>query len=108
MSTPPRIWLSNRSPKKGEIVTVRTIVQHPMETGLRKGATGELVARKIIHKFEATLNGKPILTWNLETGVAANPYLEFRFKADEAGDLKMIWTDEDKNSVHAVEKIVLG
>lgn len=108
MSTPPRIWLSNRSPKKGEVVIVRAMVQHPMETGLRKRASGELIPRKIIHKFEATLNGKPVLTWDLETGVATNPYLEFRFKAEEAGDLRMVWTDDDKNSVQAVEKIVLG
>lgn len=108
MSTPPRIWLSNRSPKKGEIVTVRAMVQHPMETGLRKQASGDLIPRKIVNKFEATLNGKPVLAWNLETGVSANPYLEFRFKAEEAGDLKMVWTDDDKSTIETAEKITLS
>lgn len=108
MSTPPRIWISNRSPKKGEIVVVRAMVQHPMETGLRKQASGELIPRKIINKFDCTLNGKSVLSWNIETGVAANPYLEFRFKAEEAGELKMAWIDDDKTTIEAVEKITLS
>lgn len=108
MSTPPRIWISNRSPKKGEVVTVRAMVQHPMETGLRKQASGELIPRKIINRFDCTLNGKPVLVWNLETGIAANPYLEFRFRAEEAGELKMVWTDDDKSVIEAVEKIALA
>lgn len=108
MSTPPRIWLSNRSPKKGEVVVVRALVTHAMETGMRKRASGELISRKIINKFVCTLNGKSVVTWDLETGVAINPYLEFRFKAEEAGDLKMVWTDDDKSTIEAVEKITLA
>lgn len=108
MSTPPRIWISNRSPKKGETVIVRAMVQHPMETGLRKQASGELIPRKIINKFDATLNGKPLVAWHLETGIATNPYLEFRFKAEEAGELKMVWVDDDKSTIEAAEKIALS
>ena len=108
MSTPPRIWLSTKSPKKGEIVTVRTIVQHVMETGFRKGEDGKAVPQKIINKFDCTLNGIPVISWTLGTGISANPYLEFRFKAEEAGELKMVWTDEDKSTIEAVEKITLA
>lgn len=108
MSTPPRIWLSTKTPKKGEVVTVRTIVQHPMETGFRKDADGKEVPQKIINKFECTLNGKPIISWTPGTGISANPYLEFRFKAEEAGDLKMVWTDDDKSVIEATEKISLA
>jgi sulfur-oxidizing protein SoxZ len=108
MSNPPRIWLSNKSPKKGEIVTVRTIVQHVMETGFRKDADGKTVPQKIINRFDCTLNGKPVISWTLGTGVSANPYLEFRFRADEAGDLKLVWTDDEKSTIEAVEKISLS
>jgi sulfur-oxidizing protein SoxZ len=107
MSNPPRIWLSNKTPKKGEVVTVRVIVQHVMETGFRKDADGKAVPQKIINRFDCTLNGKAVISWTLGTGVSANPYLEFRFKADEAGDLKMVWTDDDKSMIEAVEKITL-
>ena len=108
MSTPPRIWLSNKTPKKGEIVTVRALVQHVMETGFRKDAEGKLVPQKIINRFDCTLNGKPILSWTLGSGVSANPYVEFRFKAEEAGDLKMVWSDDDKSMIEAGEKITLA
>ena len=108
MSSPPRIWLSTKSPKKGEFVTVRTIVQHVMETGFRKTEDGKPVPQKIINRFECTLNGKPVIVWTLGTGVSANPYLEFRFKAEEAGELKMVWTDDDKSVIEAVEKITLA
>ena len=108
MSNPPRIWLSTKTPKQGEIVTVRTIVQHVMETGFRKDADGKTVPQKIINKFDCTLNGKPVVSWTLGTGVSANPYLEFRFKAEEAGELKMVWVDEDKSVIEAVEKITLS
>jgi sulfur-oxidizing protein SoxZ len=108
MSNPPRIWLSNKSPKKGEIVTVRTIVQHVMETGFRKDADGKTVPQKIINRFDCTLNGKPVISWTLGTGISANPYLEFRFRADEAGDLKLVWTDDEKSTIEAVEKISLS
>jgi sulfur-oxidizing protein SoxZ len=108
MPNPPRIWLSNRSPKKGEIVTVRTIVEHPMETGFRKDADGKTVPQKIINSFVCTLNGKPVISWKPGTGISANPYLEFRFKAEEAGELKMVWTDDDKSTVEAIEKIALA
>ncbi len=107
MSNPPRIWLSTKTPKKGEIVTVRTIVQHVMETGFRKDADGKTVPQKIISKFDCTLNGKPIVSWTLGTGVSANPYLEFRFRAEEAGELKMVWVDDDKSVIEAIEKITL-
>lgn len=108
MSTPPRIWLSNKAPKKDEIVTVRTILQHAMETGFRKDANGNTLPQKIINRFECTLNGRPVIVWTPGTGVSANPYLEFRFKAEEAGELKMVWTDDDKTTTEAAEKITLS
>ncbi|MBK8007933.1 MAG: thiosulfate oxidation carrier complex protein SoxZ [Rhizobiales bacterium] len=108
MSSPPRIWLSTKSPKKGEVVTVRTIVQHVMETAFRKTEDGKPVPQKIVNRFECKLNGKPVIVWTLGTGVSANPYLEFRFKAEEAGELKMVWTDDDKSVIEAVEKITLA
>ena len=41
MSKPPRIWVSNAAPKKGEVVRVRAQMEHVMESGLRTDpATG--------------------------------------------------------------------
>ena len=108
MSTPPRLWFSTKTPKKGEVVIVRTIVTHVMETGFRKDADGKVVPKQIIDKFDCTLNGKPVISWTLGTGISANPYLEFRFKAEEAGELKMIWTGDDGTKIEASEKFTLA
>lgn len=108
MSTAPRIGINNRTPKAGEIVTVRAMVVHPMETGLRKRATGELIPRKIINKFTCTLNGKQILSWTLDTAVSVNPYVDFRFRATESGELKLTWVDDDNVTIEAVERITVS
>lgn len=107
MQDPPRIWLSNRTPAPGEIVTVRTMVTHPMETGLRKTAEGDLIPRNIISSFECTLDGEPLFLWAPETAVSQNPYLEFRFRATSSGALRMVWTDDEGQSIEAVEEIAV-
>lgn len=107
-SKPPRLWLSSRTPKRGEVVTVKAMVMHPMETGMRKRASGELIPRRIVDKFDCTLDGAPVLSWRLDTAVSPNPYLEFRFRALESGELKMVWTDEGGDRIEAVERIEVG
>jgi len=104
---PPRIWLSNRTPAPGEIVTVRTMVTHPMETGLRKTADGDLVPRNIISSFECTLDGELLFAWAPETAVSQNPYLEFRFRAGTSGTLHMVWVDDEGARIEVVEEIAV-
>lgn len=90
----PRIWISNDSPKAGEIVRVRALIQHRMETGLRPGEDGTLVPRNIINEFEARLNGELLFVWKPETAISQNPYIEFTFMARESGELQMKWVDD--------------
>ena len=71
--------------KKGELVEVKTLITHPMETGLRKDADGKLVPRLIVNTLAVTYNGKPVLNAKLEPAVAANPYLSFFVKVEESG-----------------------
>lgn len=101
----PRLWLSTRKPKKNEIVVVRAQVMHAMETGLRKRSSGELIPRRIIDRFDCSFNGAPVLSWRLDTAVSVNPYLEFRFRATQAGELKMTWSDEAGDRLEATEAI---
>jgi sulfur-oxidizing protein SoxZ len=108
MSTNPRIWLSSKTPKQGEVVVARALVTHPMETGFRKTDDGKTVPRKIIREFVCTLNGKPVVRWALETGVSANPYLEFRFRAVESGTLTFVWVDDDGTRSEASETLTAG
>jgi sulfur-oxidizing protein SoxZ len=108
MATNPRIWLSTKTPKRGEVVVARALVTHPMETGFRKTEDGKTVPRKIVRAFECALNGKPVIAWALETGVSANPYLEFRFRAAEGGTLTFVWTDDDGTKTEVKETLTVA
>ena len=100
----PRIRVANTA-KKGELVEVKTLVTHPMESGQRKDDSGKLVPRLIVNSLAVTYNGKPVMTARLEPAVSANPYLSFFVKVEESGTLKFTWTDDEKNSWTAESKI---
>lgn len=108
MSTKPRIKLDKKEAKKGDIIEVKTLVSHIMESGQRKDKDGKTIPRKIINKFTCTLNGKPVFSCDLEPAVSANPYIQFKFKAVESGDLKLEWLDDDGTKIEAVEKITVS
>ncbi len=91
--------------KKGEVVEVKTLITHPMESGQRKGADGKLVPRMIVNSLKVTYNGKPVLDVTMEPAVAANPYMAFFLRVEESGTLKFTWTDDLKNSWTAESKI---
>ncbi len=107
MADAPRIWISNRTPAPDEVVTVRTMVTHPMETGLRKTPEGELIPRNIINSFTCTLGAEPLFSWAPEPAVAQSPYLEFRFVARTSGELRMVWVDDEGLEFEAREEIAV-
>ena len=91
----PRVRVP-KTAKKGEIITIKTLISHKMESGQRKDKkTGKKIPRKIINKFDCTLNGKPVFSCDIEPAISANPYVEFSAKVEEAGDFVFTWTDDD-------------
>jgi sulfur-oxidizing protein SoxZ len=104
----PRVRLDKKEAKKGEIIEVKTLVSHIMESGQRRDAQGNVVPRKIINKFTAELNGKPVFTADVEPAVSANPYLQFKFKAQESGTLRFTWVDDDGSKITAEERITVS
>jgi sulfur-oxidizing protein SoxZ len=109
MSQPkPRIRLDKKEAKKGDIVEVKTLISHVMESGQRRDSSGKVVPRKIINKFSAELNGKPVFSADIEPAVSANPYMQFKFRAEESGTLKFTWTDDDGSKIEAEEKITVS
>jgi sulfur-oxidizing protein SoxZ len=106
MAEKPRLKLPKEA-KKGEIIEIKTLMPHVMQTGLLKDKDGKTIPRKIINKFTAEFNGKPVFTANIEPAVAANPYLQFTAKVEESGTFKFSWTDDDGSVVTAEEKITV-
>jgi sulfur-oxidizing protein SoxZ len=93
------------SAKKGEVIEIKTLISHPMESGQRKDTDGKTVPRQIVNALAVTYNGKPVLNARLEPAVSANPYLAFFLKVQESGTLKFTWTDDNKQSWTAESKI---
>ena len=109
MSKPPRIWVSNASPKKGEVVRVRAQMEHVMESGLRTDpATGKVRPRNIVNRFEARLGSALLFTWEPGISIAQNPYIEFTFLARESGELNMLWKDEQGQTLNAQKAIAVS
>lgn len=98
-----------RVPKKaeaGEIITIKTLISHQMESGQRRDRdSGEVIPRKIIHKFTCTFNGTEVFSADIDPSVSANPYLEFSCKVPESGTFSFLWLDDDGTEYTTEKKI---
>ncbi len=90
MADPMRI----RAQMAGEKATVRVLMSHEMETGLRKDAAGKVIPAWYIQDVSAQLNGKPVLAAQWGPSVSKNPFLQFSVKGAKAGDkIAVTWKD---------------
>ena len=84
---------------QGDLVKVKTLAEHEMESGVRRDEkTGVIYPRLIIYKVTARYNGKTVFKANWFSGVSANPYLAFYFKADKSGLIEIEWEDDYSKS----------
>ena len=93
MKKPPRIKLPD-SAKVGEIVEIKTLATHIMETGNRKDPSGHIIPRDIIHTFTATYAGQEVFSATLGSGIAANPYIAFYLKVPGPGTFEFKWIED--------------
>jgi sulfur-oxidizing protein SoxZ len=107
MAETPRLKLPKEA-KKGEIIDIKTLLPHVMETGFRKDENGHTIPRKIINKFICEFNGKPVFSADLESAVAANPFIQFTAKVEQSGTFKFTWVDDDGTITTAEEKITVS
>ena len=101
MAEPMRI----RATMAGDVADVKVLMNHPMETGLRKDSkTGQMIPAHYITDVTATVNGAKVLDAGFSGGISKNPYLGFKVKGPKAGDKVVVtWADNkgDKNSAEA-------
>jgi sulfur-oxidizing protein SoxZ len=107
MAETPRLKVPKEA-KKGEIVEIKALMPHIMESGQRKDKDGQSIPRKIINKFTCEFNGKPVFSVALEAAIAANPYMQFFAKVEESGTFRFAWTDDDGTVTTADEKITVN
>jgi len=94
------------SAKVGDVIEVKTLISHVMETGQRKDADGKTIPRSIINLFTATFAGAEVITAELHPGISANPYLSFFMKVPGPGEFEFTWVDDAGTKV--VEKMKLN
>lgn len=80
--------------RRGEVIAIRVVVQHVMETGYRRDHFGRAIPKNVIHTFVARYNGAEIFRAELGSGIAANPYLQFFARAEASGEVEFAWTDD--------------
>ena len=80
--------------RRGDIIEIRALVAHPMETGLRPSNEGGTVARNIIEQFTCHYNGMEVFRARLFPAITANPYLAFFTRATESGVIECAWVDD--------------
>ncbi|HMM09517.1 MAG TPA: thiosulfate oxidation carrier complex protein SoxZ [Paracoccus solventivorans] len=90
----PRVKVP-KSAGAGEVVTIKALISHKMESGQRKDADGKLIPRSIINRFTCDLNGQNVVDVAIDPAVSTNPYFEFDAKVDAAGEFKFTWYDDD-------------
>ncbi|MGB8278532.1 MAG: thiosulfate oxidation carrier complex protein SoxZ [Methylovirgula sp.] len=79
---------------KGDIFTVKALIEHQMETGLRKDSSGTLIPRRIINKFVCYYNDATVFSVDLHEAIAADPFIEFYLRATESGELTFEWHED--------------
>ena len=93
MKKPPRVKVPS-AVNIGEVIEVKTLATHIMETGNRKDADGNIIARDIIHTFKASFAGEEVFSADLGPGIAANPYIAFYLRVPGHGALRLEWIDD--------------
>ncbi|WP_376095942.1 thiosulfate oxidation carrier complex protein SoxZ [Roseomonas sp. CCTCC AB2023176] len=101
----PRIR-APRTARAGEPVEIRTLVEHPMETGLRADGT-PTGGRSMLTRMAVRVNGELALQAELRNGTSANPYHVFFLRLERTSDLDFTWTDEAGRTARATTRIAV-
>ena len=103
----PRIKLP-KSAAAGESISIKTLINHAMESGQRRDADGNTVPRSIINRFTTEFNGQTVVDVVMEPAISTNPYFEFEAVVPEAGEFKFTWYDDDGSVYEETKEIALG
>lgn len=103
----PRVKVP-KSAEAGEVITIKTLISHQMESGQRKDSDGNVIPRSIINRFTCDFNGENVIDVTIEPAVSTNPYFEFEAKVPEAGEFKFTWYDDDGSVYEESKSIAIG
>ena len=97
-----------KSASAGEVVVLKTLISHPMESGQRKDSSGNVIPRSIINRFTCEFNGESVVDVKMEPAISTNPYFEFEAVIPDAGDMKFTWYDDDGSVYEDTQSVTVG
>ncbi len=100
----PRVKVP-KTASAGEVITIKTLISHNMESGQRKDSDGNAIPRQIINKFTCEFNGQTVFECDLDPAISANPFFEFNARVNESGTFKFTWVDDDGSVYSSENKI---
>ncbi len=103
----PRVKVP-KTASAGEVITIKTLISHPMESGQRKDKEGNLIPRSIINRFVVDFNGENVIDVVLAPAISTNPYFEFDAKVPEAGEFTFTWYDDDGDVYTETKTVEIG
>jgi sulfur-oxidizing protein SoxZ len=93
--------------KKGDIIAIKTLISHEMETGYRIDNVGRQIPRDIINLFVCTYNGQEVFRAELFPAIAANPFISFSLLATDSGTITFKWTGDNGFSATESANIIV-
>jgi sulfur-oxidizing protein SoxZ len=95
-----------KTAKKGEIIEIKTLISHVMETGYRPDAGGRVVPRDILRRFTCRYGEDEVFSADLYPATAANPFISFSTVATQSGTLTFTW--EGDNGFSQTETVTIA
>ncbi|WP_134726775.1 thiosulfate oxidation carrier complex protein SoxZ [Paracoccus luteus] len=103
----PRVRVPDTA-SAGDIITLKTLISHQMESGQRKDADGQTIPRSIINRFVVDFAGANVLDVQMEPAISTNPYFEFGVLIDKAGEFTFTWYDDDGSVYEEKQSIAIA
>jgi sulfur-oxidizing protein SoxZ len=94
--------------KRGDVIEIKTLMSHIMETGFRHTETGAVIPRNIITDFSCRYNGNEVFRAELFPAFSANPFIAFFTVATESGSFEFRWTGDNGFSETASASITVS
>ncbi len=107
MAVKPRIKLDKKEAKKGDLVEVKALVSHVMETGAAQGRRRQHRAAQDSEQISLHGRRQAGVCRRLRNGGFGQPYIQFKFKAQESGPVVLTWTDDDGSTIVGEETITV-
>ncbi|MCP3972615.1 MAG: thiosulfate oxidation carrier complex protein SoxZ [Rhodobacteraceae bacterium] len=98
-------------PKKataGDVIKIKSLISHKMESGQRKGKDGNLIPRSIINRFTCEFGGEMVIDVAMDPAISTNPYFQFDAKVPGSGEFVFTWYDDDGDVYTASKSIDAG